>query len=279
MSYNVRPVVRRLVLGTALCVALAVAGALRPAPVLAQAPAATAAAPADPATPAAPASAAAPTPPAKDAAKVRIEVGAGSDTEEDRARDRPRTVVIEKNGKRVRATGKGDDHEFDDVAQMFDKAPGMVAMIIAIVAIIFLSPALIVGLVIWYRVRKARMTNETMLKLAERGVVAPAVAMQALATGQPPGAIDPSAPTPPLADQAAQLRRQAAMGDLRKGVILGALGLALSVFSLLDDGTPNVGGLILLFLGIGYGALWWFEVRPGPRGVGSNGPGTGTPRA
>ena len=65
----------------------------------------------------------------------------------------------------------------------------------------------------------------------------------------------------PLYEQARQLRRRAAWSDLRKGVILVAVGLAFTFYSMLDDGTPNWIGLILLFLGIGYSVLWFFEDR------------------
>jgi hypothetical protein len=34
---------------------------------------------------------------------------------------------------------------------------------------------------------------------------------------------------------------------------------------MLDDGTANGFGLILLFVGIGYGVLWHFEERQGNR--------------
>jgi hypothetical protein len=62
-------------------------------------------------------------------------------------------------------------------------------------------------------------------------------------------------------EQAKALRTHAAWSDLRKGVILGAIGLALTFFSMLDDGTPNSVGLVFLFLGIGYTVLWYFEDR------------------
>ena len=56
-------------------------------------------------------------------------------------------------------------------------------MVILIVAIVFLSPVLAIALILWFRMRKARMLNETMLKLAEKGVVPPAEAMNTLAGG------------------------------------------------------------------------------------------------
>jgi hypothetical protein len=98
-----------------------------------------------------------------------------------------------------------------------------------------------------------------MLKLAERGVVAPGVAMEAVGT---PGVSLQSLPaTAPLYEQAKQVRKRAAWSDLRKGVILGGLGLGLTFWSMLDDGTANGFGLVLLFVGIGYVILWYFEER------------------
>ncbi len=65
----------------------------------------------------------------------------------------------------------------------------------------------------------------------------------------------------PLYEQAKQIRRRAAWSDLRKGVFTGGVGLALTLYSLLDDREPNALGLVLLFVGIGFVVLWWFEER------------------
>jgi hypothetical protein len=136
---------------------------------------------------------------------------------------------------------------------------------------VFLVPLLIIVLLIWYKVRKTRMLNETMLKLAEKGVVPPAEAMASLNANQ----VSAGPATTPLYEQAKQMRHRAASSDLRKSVILVAIGLGLSFFSMLDDGTPNSIGLILLFLGIGYGVLWFFEDRiPAPK-VGGTAPPPG----
>jgi hypothetical protein len=125
---------------------------------------------------------------------------------------------------------------------------------------VFLSPVLAIALILWYRMRKARMLNETMLKLAEKGVVPPAEALGALAgNSTAPLAAAPSAA--PIYEQAKQLRRHAVWSDLRKGVIAGGIGLGLTFYSMLDDGSPNGLGLVLLFVGIGYIVLWWFEER------------------
>ena len=105
------------------------------------------------------------------------------------------------------------------------------------------------------------MLNETMLRLAEKGVVPPAEAMSALAGGNAAAALIAGPATAPIYEQAKQIRRRAAWSDLRKGVILAGVGLGLTFFSMLDDGTPNSVGLVLLFVGIGYLVLWWFEER------------------
>jgi Domain of unknown function (DUF6249) len=133
-------------------------------------------------------------------------------------------------------------------------------MVIMIVALVFLSPVLAIGLILWYRMRKARMLNETMLKLAEKGVVPPAEALGAL-TGNGSAGVMAAPSAVPIYEQAKQIRRRAAWSDLRKGVLLGGFGLGLTLFSMFDDRSPNGLGLVLLFVGIGYIVLWWFEDR------------------
>ena len=133
-------------------------------------------------------------------------------------------------------------------------------MVLGIVFIVFLTPILIIGLVIWYKMRKNRMQNETMLKLAEKGVVPPAEAMQAIGIGPRRRRIG-ARPRRAAGRAGAALRKQAAWSDLRKGVLMGAVGFALHVLRLFDDGTPNWLGLVLLFVGIGYVVLWFFEDR------------------
>jgi len=258
---------RRLVLALAVSLGLALAAArsvpsvdAAPAPSLAQA---TTPAPAASKAPEAPAPAAKP-----DDSKA--------DTEPDVADspDADSTVTIDshgigilKNGKRVTVRGFGVDREYDSFQDFIDHAPALAAFVFLIVLTVFLTPLVIVALLVWYKIRKARMQNETMLKLAERGVVPPAEAMAALAQPLPPGAqVPPSAV--PLYDQARQLRKRAAWSDLRKGVVVGAIGLGLTMFSMLDDGSPNSVGLVCLFVGLGYCLLWYFEDRPVQRDAG-----------
>jgi hypothetical protein len=180
-------------------------------------------------------------------------------------------IGILKDGKRIRVQGLGRDREYDSFAQFADDAPGTALFVFLIVTVVFLIPLLIIALLVWYKIRKTRMHNETMLKLAERGVVTPTAAMEALAAGPSAaasldamanaGTPPPAAGSVPLYDQARQIRRRTAWSDLRKGVIMTAAGLGLSAFSMFDDGTPNSVGLVLLFLGLGYCVLWYFEDR------------------
>jgi hypothetical protein len=167
-----------------------------------------------------------------------------------------------KHGKKhVRVGVFGDEREYNSFNDFVHAEPGLATMIVLIVAVVFLSPVLAIALILWFRMRKARMLNETMLKLAEKGVVPPAEAMNALAGGNIASALAAGPATAPLYEQAKVIRRRAAWSDLRKGVILAGFGLGLTFFSMLDDGTPNSVGLVLLFVGIGYLVLWWFEER------------------
>ncbi len=180
-------------------------------------------------------------------------------------------IGILKDGKRIRVQGLGNDREYDSFEQFARDAPGTALFVFLIVTVVFLIPLLIIALLVWYKIRKTRMHNETMLKLAERGVVTPAAAMEALAAGPSAaasldamanaGTPPPAAGSVPLYDQARMIRRRTAWSDLRKGIILTAIGVGLSLYSMFDDGTPNGVGLILLFLGLGYCVLWYFEDR------------------
>jgi hypothetical protein len=151
-------------------------------------------------------------------------------------------------------------------------------MVLGIVFIVFLTPILIIALIIWYKVRRNRMQNETMLRLAEKGVVPPSDALQAIATNR----VDAVTANLPLADQASALTKRTAWSDLRKGVLLATVGFAFVFHNMIDEGTAGWLGLTLLFVGIGYIVLWYFEDRqaaafnagrasampPAPRGPG-----------
>ena len=167
---------------------------------------------------------------------------------------RGHNVSIGEHG-RVRISGIGTDREFESFNEFVNNEPALFAMVVAVVAVVFLSPVLAIALVLWYRMRKARMLNETMLKLAEKGVVPSADALDALAGGKGAAAVAP------YYEQAKQVQHRAAWSDLRKGVLMSCFGLALTVYSLLEDRESNGLGLVLLFVGLGYVLLWWFEER------------------
>jgi hypothetical protein len=291
--------VRRLILGTAFLIGIAFALAPRTPAVHAQE------------TKSPPAAAAKSQPSSKtvtitkDGATTKVEVikdGPGAaasattpgDSADDEAADdedagkskRRHGITVGKHGK-VRIDGLSD-RDFDSFGEFAHDEPAIATMVIAIVSVVFLSPVLAIGLILWYRMRKARMLNETMLKLAEKGVVTSSDALEALGGGKTAATLATAPGAAPLYEQAKQIRRRAAWSDLRKGVITGGVGLGLTLFSMFDDRSPNSVGLVLLFVGLGFIVLWWFEERqlapangasagtpPRPTDVGAGGPPAG----
>ena len=160
-----------------------------------------------------------------------------------------------KSKKKARVTIEGTDSEFDSFDEFVHDEPALAAMVVGIVGVVFFAPVLAIALILWYRMRKARMLNETMLKLAEKGIVPSADALDALSGGKQPAA------AATYYEQAKQVQRRAAWSDLRKGVLISGVGFALSMHSLMASRTPNVVGLVLLFVGLGFVVLWWFEQR------------------
>ncbi|MDQ2916580.1 MAG: DUF6249 domain-containing protein [Pseudomonadota bacterium] len=182
-------------------------------------------------------------------------------------------VTIEKGSKHIRIHGLGRDHEYDSFQQFVQDAPWLAGLVFLTVLMVFLVPLLIIVLLIWYKLRKNRLANETMLKLAERGVVAPSAAMDAVASGTASSLAAAVAPAGnPAYDQARFLHRRTVWSDLRKGVILSAVGLGLSFYSMFDNGTPNGPGLIVLFVGLGYCVLWFLEDRTATHRGDTSGP-------
>jgi hypothetical protein len=270
---------RRLVLGGMFAVGLALATAPQMASVraadrgdatLAQADAGAPAVPKAPAAPQAPAIPDAKTKPAAPSAGGKANDANADDADEAQSesiRGDNHGIVIQKGHKKIRIEGLGldRDREYDSFEQFVQDAPWLAGLFFLVVMLLFLVPLLIIVLLIWYKLRKNRLANETMLKLAERGVVPPATAMDAVAAGTAASvaaaATAPAPPGNPAYDQARYLHRRTVWSDLRKGIIMCAIGLALSFWSILDDGTANSVGLILLFVGLGYCLLWFFEDR------------------
>ena len=169
-------------------------------------------------------------------------------------------VTVDDETGHVRIIGAGGAREFDSFEQFIDQAPWIAGLVFAVTFLVFLTPILIIALVIWYKMRKTRMMNETMIRLAEKGVVPPAEAFSAV-TGGSSNVVQSAPSAAPLYAQAREVRRKAVWSDLRKGFIIGAVGLGFTFYSMLDDGSPNFVGLILLFVGLAYIVLWYFEDR------------------
>lgn len=169
-------------------------------------------------------------------------------------------IVIDSDDGKIRVDGPGGTREYDSFEEFVDRAPWIAGLVFMVTFLVFLTPILIVALFIWYKMRKTRMLNETMIRLAEKGVVPPTEAFDAVEGGRP----DPMAASPsvaPIYARAKSVREKAAWSDLRKGVIVGAVGLGFTFYSMLDDGSPNFVGLVLLFVGLAYIVLWYFEDR------------------
>ena len=145
------------------------------------------------------------------------------------------------------------DEDFEAVTE---RMPWIIGLIFLVVGSIFLTPIVLLVGIIWYKLRKARLQNEAMLALAEKGVVPPAQAAEALSAGAPP-----TSAAPLIYQQALAMRKHVVWSDLRKGVILSMVGLALSFYWLTEGGGPSWLGLVLLFVGVGYVALWLLEGR------------------
>ena len=174
-----------------------------------------------------------------------------------------------------------NSEEFQALNNVGKTAPWFVGIMFLFVGTLFLTPIILLIGIVWYKLRKTRMQNEALLKLAERGVIPSAQVIEAVSTGVMPAASDAAVGTgtPGTAgiagaggtasilsaatayENAVQTRRRAVWSDLRKGVLLSAVGLSIVVYSATAHGTPNWLGLALLFVGIGYLALWWLEDR------------------
>jgi len=161
----------------------------------------------------------------------------------------------------------GDD-DFESFNEALHTAPWVVGLAFLVAGSILLTPVFLLIGIIWYKLRKTRLQNEAVLQLAERGAMAPAQAADAVMTGITPEAAVASTAAPlaassaaPVYQQAVVSRRRAVWSDLRKGVILSAIGLAFIFYWMVEHGSASWVGLVLMFLGVGYIVLWWFEDR------------------
>ena len=220
----------------------------------------------------------------QDPPSVRIEAHASDDADTKDGKDAK--DADGKRGKRPRASISFDsDRDFEQFHDVKKTAPWFIGVMFLFVGALFLTPIILLIGIVWYKLRKARMQNEALLKLAERGVMPSAQVIDAVTSGIMPaaGASEPrdTAGAPASAtmggataagaagiiaaasayEQAVQSRRRAVWTDLRKGVLLSAVGLSIVVYSVTASGSPNWLGLAVLFVGVGYLALWWLEDR------------------
>lgn len=169
-------------------------------------------------------------------------------------------ITIDADEGKMNIRGADGTREYDSFDAFIERAPWIAGLVFAGTFLVFLTPVLIIALVIWYKMRKARMLNETMIRLAEKGVVPPAEVYDALAGGAT-NALAAAPSAAPLYERAKAARARSVWSDLRKGVICGAVGLGFTFYSMFDDGSPNFVGLVLLFVGLAYIVLWYFEDR------------------
>ena len=274
------PMFRRLVLGGAFLTATLVAMLPDSRNVTAAVAADAIAAPADHAAAAEAAQAAADAAQealqqARDTAReAREKAREAANVARDAARDARRSasdttprITIDRDGakgeRKIKIEVPGSNEEFDSFDQFIDKAPGIAAGVVLMFLIALLTPVIIIFMVIWYKTRKNRMINETLLKLAEKGVMPSTEIMQALGSGRPGAVLNAMPAGLPAVEQVGVMRKLAAWSDLRRGVILGSIGFALCMYSLLHSASANWFGLVLLFVGVGYAALWYFEDQQG----------------
>ncbi len=187
-------------------------------------------------------------------------------TEADTTEAKPDAAERKRDRRRERIR-IGDD-DFESFNEALHTAPWVVGLAFLVAGSILLTPVFLLIGIIWYKLRKTRLQNEAVLQLAERGAMAPAQAVDAVMSGVMPEAAVASTAAPlagsaaaPVYQQAVISRRRAVWSDMRKGVILTAVGLSFVFYSMVENGSANWLGLVLMFLGLGYILLWWFEDR------------------
>jgi hypothetical protein len=188
-------------------------------------------------------------------------------TEADTTPTKPDSTERKRNRRSRERIQFGDD-DFDSFNEALHTAPWVVGLAFLVAGSILLTPVFLLVGIIWYKLRKTRLQNEAMLQLAERGAMTSGQAADAVMSGVTPEAAVASTAAPlaassaaPVYQQAVISRRRAVWSDLRKGVILSAIGLAFVFYWMVEHGSASWVGLVLMFLGVGYIVLWWFEDR------------------
>jgi len=206
------------------------------------------------------------TPPGASGPTITITGSTSADDASSAKSDSDSTVV--KRSPRRRGHIQIGDDDFNSFNDALHTAPWVVALAFLVAGSVFLTPVFLLIGIIWYKLRKTRLQNEAVLMLAEKGVMPPAQAVDAVMSGVTPEGAVASTGVPlaasaaaPVYQQAVVARRRAVWSDLRKGVILTAIGLAFVFYGIIDSASASWVGLVLMFLGIGYILLWWFEDR------------------
>lgn len=176
-----------------------------------------------------------------------------STTADDEATKKDDSEASPGEGKHHTEIRVDSNDEFDRFVQ---KMPWVIGLVFLVVGSIFLTPVILLIGIIWYKLRKTRLQNDAMLALAAKGVIPPSQAAEALASGA-----SPASAAPTVYQQALAARKHVIWSDLRKGVILAMVGAAFVLYSIIADSEASWIGLILLFVGVGYLALWWLEGR------------------
>ncbi len=93
---------------------------------------------------------------------------------------------------RLPARSAGDGHiqigddDFDSFNDALHTAPWVVGLAFLVAGSILLTPVFLLIGIIWYKLRKTRLQNEALLKLAEKGVMPPAQAVDTMMSGVTP---------------------------------------------------------------------------------------------
>lgn len=161
---------------------------------------------------------------------VTVEVESDADEPESASKDGEETIVVTADGDFFDDFGHhsgGDDDDDHGLSVDLDGKGGIkLFAIVVICAIVFLSPAIFLGVILYYFYRRRKLSHETSILLANKGVEVPP----------------------------ALLRPQ--RKDLQNGILLITGGVGVSaLFQVFGDDLWRL-GLLPIFLGIGYLIVW-----------------------
>src|SRR5437773_11852269 len=106
---------------------------------------------------------------------VKVDASAADDEDADNG---------SKRSKRRHAVIRLDsDRDFESFKDAVKTAPWIVGIVFLVVGSIFLTPVLLLIGIVWYKLRKTRMQNDALLRLAEKGALPPAQAADAVTSG------------------------------------------------------------------------------------------------